>query len=412
MPAAAWGLKMRAIRLVLGWVLSTALVMMPSFAQNIQKTIVGQGTSANTPSVQSILSGDDSFEKEIFSVLTTAQRGQRITRGANDIALFKKISSSVVLIQTPRGSGSGSVISDGLILTNWHVVRDFPFVAVMYKWDGAVTAQPSMTVAEVLKFDEVRDLAVVKPNSIPAGIKAIDFGEISDIQVGSDVHAIGHPLGKDWSYTKGVVSQIRDDYYVTIKDMKHHFERVIQTQTPISPGNSGGPLLTDDGRLIGVNSNSIVYAGAQNLNFAVSVTDVRTFLSDLKTNVTARRIEAEPAKGMRCVEKILFQGRNEENSGYFKSSSTRCDDTADFLLLLPDDIQQPMQAQWDRKRRNKADVYLYDPRRTGDWQYSYWDVAADGTFPLKGIHENGNLYPIRFERRCTGTADKNLRCSD
>jgi S1-C subfamily serine protease len=84
--------------------------------------------------------------------------------------------------------------------------------------------------------------------------KPIDLADEKDIAVGADVNAIGHPENLRWSYTKGIISQIRNGFaWSDESKIKHHAD-VIQTQTPINPGNSGGPVLSDDGKLIGVNT--------------------------------------------------------------------------------------------------------------------------------------------------------------
>ena len=92
-----------------------------------------------------------------------------------------------------------------------------------------------------------------------------------------DVHAIGHPTGEAWTYTTGVISQYRQAYEWQVEDdpIKHRAD-IIQTQTPINPGSSGGPLFGDSSSLIGVNSFK---AGGEGLNFAVSVDEVRKFLA-------------------------------------------------------------------------------------------------------------------------------------
>jgi S1-C subfamily serine protease len=70
----------------------------------------------------------------------------------------------------------------------------------------------SMIAARVIKLDKVRDLALLKPTSISSAAKPIELGDIKDIQIGADVHAIGHPKGQEWSYTTGIISQIRNDF--------------------------------------------------------------------------------------------------------------------------------------------------------------------------------------------------------
>ena len=87
------------------------------------------------------------------------------------------------------------------------------------------------------------------------------------MQVAEEVHAIGHPKGLYWSYTKGVASQIRTKWkWTSSKSKIKHQATVIQTQTPLSPGNSGGPLFSDTGKMVGVNT---MKEEGENLNFAV-----------------------------------------------------------------------------------------------------------------------------------------------
>jgi S1-C subfamily serine protease len=343
--------------------------------------------------------------QQIFEILSSAPEIERSTRGANDIALFRNISPSVVLITTPNGMGTGSVISDGLILTNWHVVDGVPIVGVLYKPDAAsVKAGPSMVTAQVIKVDQIRDLALLKPNSIPSTIRPIDLGDTRELQVGADVHAIGHPKGKNWSYTTGVVSQIRANYVWSYDAKIEHRASIIQMQTPINPGNSGGPLLTDDGQLIGVNSFG---SEGEGLHYAVSVNDVRIFLAAPSSTPAPSRPPNECS-----VFTVLHEGRNKSND-YIRQLSSKCDNIVDIVYFVPDDKTAPLWMTIDQQRRNKTDVYdvvYVDPTRTGKWQFSYWDVGLDGTFPLKGIHQSGEINPSRFEKRCPGKALTDFRC--
>ena len=208
------------------------------------------------------------------------------TRSAKGIAIYQSAAPSVVLIVTKdrtggvEGIGSGSLIgSTGEILTNWHVVSGHSDVLVVFKpqMEGAEPTKNDTRPGHVVKFDQVADLALVKVTDIPQGRAPIRLGEDIEITVGADVHAIGHPRGEAWTYTSGVVSQFRPGYEWPGEDGLKHKADVVQTQTPISPGSSGGPLLTDAGSLIGV--NSFFYGSGQNLNFAIGIKDVKVFLA-------------------------------------------------------------------------------------------------------------------------------------
>jgi S1-C subfamily serine protease len=226
----------------------------------------------------------------------------------HDVALFREVAPSVVLIRTKDESGTGSLLKDNVILTSLHVVDHNREVTIIFKpADPNGFPTPNEVVAgDVKKIDIQRDLALVRPRSVP-NRRPLEISP-GDIEVGADVHAIGHPLGRDWTYTKGIVSSIRPDFEWTYGQGDTHRGTIIQTQTPIYPGNSGGPLLSDDGKIVGV--NAFVTKGADGLNFAVAAKEIRYFLQN-------------PAEGMDpskpCSQaKVVFEGRNKPSQTYLK----------------------------------------------------------------------------------------------
>jgi S1-C subfamily serine protease len=325
------------------------------------------------------------------------------TRGVQDISLFRQIAPSVVLILIKSGLGSGSLLQNNLILTNFHVVDHSREVALVFKPKdpSGKPTQDEVVKGDVVKIDIQRDLALVRPRSLPN--HAVLPLEVStqDVEVGADVRAIGHPRGEEWSYTKGIVSSIRPNYEWSVSGDSHR-ATVIQTQTPISPGNSGGPLLSDEGKIVGV--NSFIRIGAEGLNFAVAANEIRYLLKN-------------PANGMEalntCLQaKMIFEGRNQENTAFMRQFSLRCDEAADIIVISPDDKQQPMFALVDLKRHGKPEGIVFDLRRTGKWNTSIWDPQFNDTFPLKGVHPNGELMPSSFESRCGDRKPlKDLKCS-
>jgi hypothetical protein len=137
-----------------------------------------------------------------------------------------------------------------------------------------------------------------------------------DIEVGADVRAIGHPNGENWTYTKGIVSSVRPDYEWSAGPGDPHRATVIQTQTPIDPGNSGGPLLSDDGKIVGV--NSFIRKDAEGLNFAVAAKEISYFLGNKANGLEALNT---------CDQtKPIFEGRNLKNTAFLRVISLRCDD--------------------------------------------------------------------------------------
>ena len=109
----------------------------------------------------------------------------------------------------------------------------------------------------------------------PKTLHALQLGEISQVQIAEDIHIIGHPHGNFWSYSTGVVSQIRDAYTWSYKDGSNHAAKVLQLQTAINPGNSGGPVVDDAGSILGLVAMS---EEGQNLNYAIAADVIKRFL--------------------------------------------------------------------------------------------------------------------------------------
>lgn len=210
-----------------------------------------------------------------------------LTRSGSGVNVFRTSSPSVVLIVVgdvknnqfdPTGLGAGVIINPGGdILTNWHVIDGYGAAMVFLKPAGRADMEESNAyVGRVIAQNETSDLALVRLTQGPANLTPIPIGSISSIQVAEDIHVIGHPHGNLWSYSTGVVSQIRDDYAWSYSDGSKHMAKVLQLQTAINPGNSGGPVLDDQGRLLGLIAMS---EEGQNLDYAVASDVIQSFLA-------------------------------------------------------------------------------------------------------------------------------------
>jgi S1-C subfamily serine protease len=209
-----------------------------------------------------------------------------LTRGNTGVSVFRNASPSVVLVVVgnvknqqfdPAGLGAGVVIdSSGDILTNWHVITGYSGAVIFFKPQGRADIDNSDAyVARVIAQSEVSDLALLRLTKSPSGLAPISIGTISSVQVAEDIHVIGHPNGNLWSYSTGVVSQIRDSYNWTYSDGSKHEAKVLQLQTAINPGNSGGPVLDDQGKLLGLIAMS---KEGQNLDYAVAADVIQSFI--------------------------------------------------------------------------------------------------------------------------------------
>jgi S1-C subfamily serine protease len=178
---------------------------------------------------------------------------------ARRIAVYERVAPAVVNITTQvlntnfffgsvpeEGSGSGFLWdTEGHIVTNNHVVAGAQQIAVSF---GADSSLP----ATVVGTDPINDLAVIKVDSVPAGVEPVDLGTSANLHVGQTAIVIGNPFGQfERTMTQGIVSALNR----TIEtDSSTVLRGVIQTDAAINRGNSGGPLLDSRGRLIGVNS--------------------------------------------------------------------------------------------------------------------------------------------------------------
>lgn len=317
------------------------------------------------------------------------------TRGAADAQIYRRAAPSVVLVVTDQGVGSGALITgDGQILTNHHVVEGAKQIGVVFKpaLEGAAIGKADLRRAEVLKVDEVTDLALIKVEVVPAGVAPLKLGDSNQLQVGADVHAIGHPTGHTWTYTRGIVSQIRRAYEWRFDGETRHEATVIQTQTPINPGNSGGPLLDAQGAIVGVNS---FVGDGEGLNYAVSVEDVKTFLARSRDRVAT----PEPAAAA-CEWKTIRSEDWREPKGVADLLDTDCDGEIDATAFTPARKRDPAVLMTSEQPQSKGqiDTMYFDANRDGEADWAVFDTDADGEFDIRGDYRKGEAEPYRWEK--------------
>ena len=178
----------------------------------------------------------------------------------------------------PQDIGTGFIVaSDGLIVTNKHVVSD---TTATYQ---VITSNEKTYDVINIARDPSNDIAVLKIDA--SSLQPVEMGDSSNLEVGQFVVAIGTALGEFRNtVTQGVVSGLGrgitagDQYQGYVEQL----DNVIQTDAAINPGNSGGPLLNSSGQVIGI--NVAVASGAQNVGFAIPINIVKDALAQYNQN--------------------------------------------------------------------------------------------------------------------------------
>ncbi len=227
--------------------------------------------------------------------------GQNASTGSQSpvVDIVKAVSPAVVTIvadgvtstdpttgQSGTGTATGSGVifdSNGLILTNHHVVAGDPQSLTVHLKDGRTFP------ATVYGIDTLTDLAIVKVDA--TGLPTAPIGDSSSVQVGQEAIAIGSPLGTFTdSVTSGIISALGRS--IPVEDGSV-LTNLLQTDTAINPGNSGGPLLDPSGKVIGINTAGA--SQAQGIGFAIPIDIAKPLLAQ----ASAGKPLARPYLGIR-----------------------------------------------------------------------------------------------------------------
>jgi S1-C subfamily serine protease len=209
-----------------------------------------------------------------------------------------------------QGSGSGFVFTpDGLILTNSHVVHRGVRFSLTFT-DG------SHSGAVLIGEDQDTDIAVLRtehPVFSPAPL-----GVSKRLRIGQIAIAVGNPFGFQFSVTAGVVSALGRSMRSASGRM---MEEIIQTDAPLNPGNSGGPLLDSTGCVVGVNTATIM--GAQGLSFAVGIDTAKFVVGQILQHGRVRRSSIGiAAQNVPIPRRVVYEYKLPVSSGVMATART------------------------------------------------------------------------------------------
>ncbi|TWG02606.1 S1-C subfamily serine protease [Streptomyces brevispora] len=233
----------------------------------------------------------DSNSAELDATKPTPVQQGSASRATSDLqddyqAVIKNVLPSVVQIDASNSLGSGVVYDDkGHIVTNAHVIGKEQTFKV-----SSATGENVLSASLVAAYPE-QDLAVIKLDSVPKGLKPAKFGDSAEVAVGQIVLAMGSPLGLSSSVTQGIVSALGR----TVSESSTGggtgatIANMVQTSAAINPGNSGGALVNLDSEVIGIPTLAATDpemggSTAPGIGFAIPVSMVKTVADQIIKN--------------------------------------------------------------------------------------------------------------------------------
>jgi putative serine protease PepD len=234
--------------------------------------LIGAGGGAATYAALSPFKGTTVVRQV---TVADSQPASTTTSGLSVPSIYRLARKGVVEVTSPQGQGSGFVYdTNGHVLTNQHVVAGTSSLTVKL-WNGKTYK------ASVVGTDPSTDLAVLKISAPSSALFPLVLGDSSKLVVGDSVVAIGSPFGLDETVTSGIVSALHREM---TSPNGFAIDDSIQTDAAINHGNSGGPLLSTQGRVIGINAQ--IDTGGQSqgnvgVGFAIPSNTIRSIASQL-----------------------------------------------------------------------------------------------------------------------------------
>ena len=349
--------------------------------------------------------------------------------------VYKGAVPSVVWVHSTRdrglATGSGTLIDKErrLVLTNYHVVQENPNAKVFFAVlrDGQPVSEKDYYIdrarrlsitGKVILFNKKVDLALIQLDSLPEKINAVPLATGSP-EPGSTTHAIGNAgkSGALFGYIKGTVRAVYQKQWkaeIEPKRVLNFDAKVVETDSPTNPGDSGGPLLNDKGELIGVTEGGAI--NAQLISTFVDVSEVKKLLEskavrDLKVEKPAVKEVREKALTVKDDAKIFsaeaIQEADAALAELFKNKidvmvetyATGPKDKRDELKTATPEKRTALFREWTRYRMNKLDVSVFAILICSDPKSLYVDISHDA---LK-------QFPDKFELKVRDAIIKGLK---
>jgi V8-like Glu-specific endopeptidase len=292
-------------------------------------------------------------------------------RGKKEIGINNKVAPATVLIQG-SGTCTGSIVTpEGKILTCWHCVRGKDEVFLRLHPAASNGAPPALLRAQVERVSQESDLALLQITSAVKDLPILPLGNEGELEVGADVYAVGHPSGLHWTFVKGYISQIHRQFSWSPDQENRHKASVIQSQIPLYEGNSGGPLISENGKLIGVNATR---RNGEEFTFAIALNDIRGFIGTATGQPPSSSALAKAPVSKACQPVRVAERRNTGNTATLSFFDSKCSGKADTVRFVFADVRPEFVAKTSdltgkidviaAKKNNAQEIYLRGKKST------------------------------------------------
>ena len=244
----------------------TALILAIGIAMGMSSAFVFVVSTASTSGDTGVVANDQSTTLA-SSIVNMQDAGVLTPPNRRTTDALSRTIAAVVRIQTGNLTGTGFVIdAEGLVVTSAHLLKDAAPITV-------IVEDRKTVVGTIERLDTANDLALIRLE--PGVYRTVELADNADLTLGGPVTAIGYPLSLAGpaTVTRGIVSRILQE--------ANTGRHLIQTDASINAGNSGGPLLNEDGKVIGIVTSFLGVSQsrqAQGISFAVSVETIRSQL--------------------------------------------------------------------------------------------------------------------------------------
>lgn len=267
--------------------------------------------------------------------MSTATKDRQLLDAYSEavVGAVEKVGPSVVSVWVAKhqvhgggqGAGSGMILTpDGFVLTNNHVVTGSAQVQVSLN-DG------DLLPAQVIGTDPATDLAVIRlaTNDHPM----VDLGDSDQLRVGQLVIAIGNPLGMQHTVSTGIISALG-------RGMRNQegqlIDNVIQTDAPLNPGNSGGPLVDSQGHVVGV--NTAIRAMSQGIGLAVPINTAKWVAGELIHQGVVHRVRLGIMGHAEPLSRLMQRTLQLSSTAAVRIINVQADTPAARVGLKPGDL--------------------------------------------------------------------------